>query len=85
MSKGSLVTHRQTQNGVAKGGLGSGGGGVDVSNRVNDPRTYRVEFTAQAGHMSYPVKGCSGRASMRTAMRIHFCHRHIRYTLLILD
>ena len=37
--KGSLVTHHQTQHGVAKGGLGSEGGGAEGVDGVNYPRT----------------------------------------------
>ena len=36
LAKGSLVTHRQTQNRVAKGGLGSEEGGSDGGRRAQD-------------------------------------------------
>ena len=52
MAKGSLVAHRQTQHGVAKGRLGQEGkeeaGG-------DEPRTYRMAFPAKAGPRPRPV------------------------------
>ena len=77
-----MVTHRQTQHGVAKGGLGSEG---DKADGGNDPITYRLTFPAMAGPRSYPVEGCSGRASTRTAMKVHFWNRHVRDTMVILE
>ena len=85
LTKGSLVTHRQTQHGVDKGGLGSEGGGSDGCDGGNDPRTYRVAFPARAVPRPCSVKGCSGRASTRTEMRVHFWNWHVRETVVILE
>ena len=46
LAKGSLVTHHQTQHGVEKGGLGSEEKEADGG---DEPRTYRLTFTAKAG------------------------------------
>ena len=54
LAKGSLVTHRQTQHGVVKGGLVSEGNKAD---RGNNPITYRLEFPAKAGPRPCPVEG----------------------------
>ena len=51
----------------------------------NNPSTYRMVFTAREGARPCPVEGCSGLASTRTAMRVHFCHRHVRDTVVILE
>ena len=83
LAKGSLVMHQQTQHGVAKGRLGSEGDKGDGGS--DDPRTYRVEFRMRARPRPCPVKGCSGRASTRAAMRVHFCNRHVRDTVVILE
>ena len=80
--KGSLVTHHQTQHEVAKGGLGSEGVRAD---RGNNPRTYSMAFPERAGPRPCPVKGCSGRASTQTAMRVNFWHRHVRDTVVVLE
>ena len=37
------------------------------------------------GAQECPVEGCRGRAVTRTAMRIHFLHRHVRKTGIILE
>ena len=81
LAKGSLVTHCQTQHGVAKGGLGSEG---DESDGGDKPRTYRLAFPARVGPRPCPVEGCSGRASTWTAMRVHFWHWPVRNTVVIL-
>ena len=65
LDKGSLLMNRQTQHRVVKGGLGSEG---EKADGVNDPRTCRLAFPGRAGPRPFPVEGCSGRASTRTAM-----------------
>ena len=82
LAKGSLVAHCQTQYGMAKGGSIQEGENED---RVNNPRTFRMEFPAKAVPMPYPVEGCSGRAMMGTAMWVHFWHRHFQETVVILE
>ena len=80
--KGSLVTHLQTQHGVAKGRLGPEG---DKEDGGDDTRPYRMALPANAVPRPCPVKGCSGWASTQTEMRVHFCHRHVRDTVVILE
>ena len=57
LEKGSLVTHHQTQNGVAKGGLGSAGDKEDRGS--NEPSIYRMEF---------PTRGSLGPAQSKGAV-----------------
>ena len=76
------MAHRQTQHGVAKAGLGQEG---KEEARGDKPRTYRIAFPAKAGPRPCPVKGCSGRASTWTVMRMHFWHRNVRDTAVILE
>ena len=82
LDRGSLVTHRQIQHGVAKGGLGSEG---DKADEGNNPRTYRLAFPARAGPRPCLVEGCSDWASTRTAMRVHFWNRHVMDNVVILE
>ena len=49
-----------------------------------DPRTYRMAFSARARPNTFPVKGCSDQASMLAAMGVHFWNRHIKDTVVIL-
>ena len=79
--KGSLVVHLQTHNGVAKGGLGKVGNNEGGG---SDPSTYRMVYPEKSVPRPCPVEGCSGRAETRTEVRIHFWHRHVRDTLVIL-
>ena len=82
LSRESLVAHRQRQNGVKKGGSGQEG---DEEGRGNNPRTFRMAFTAKARPKTYPVERCSGQESMRTAMQVHFWNRQVRGTVVILE
>ena len=77
------MTHCQTQNGGAKGGLRSEGDEADGGG--NEPRNYRMEFPARAGTRPCPVEGCSGRATTRTAMIVQLWHRYVRDTMVILE
>ena len=82
LGEGSLVAHRQTQQGVANWGLGQEG---DEEGGGDDPRTSRMAFPTNAVPRPCPVEGCSGRAATRTAMRVHFWHRHVWDTVVILE
>ena len=35
--------------------------------------------------MKYPVEGCPGVSATRAAMRVHFVHRHVHDTMVILE
>ena len=82
LTRGSLATHFQTYNGVAKEVTAQeregGGGGKDT-------RTYRILFLTRAGLRHCLVEGCSGQAVKRTAMRVHFWNRYVRDTNMILE
>ena len=82
MTKGSLVTHCQTQNSVSKGGFVAE---VDEAVRGYEPRTYIMKFPVKEGPRPCLVEGCSGRAPIRTAMKVHFWKRHFRDTVVILE
>ena len=82
LAKGSLVAHRQTQHGVEKWGSGKED---DKEGRGDEPRTFRMVFPEKTGPRPCPVEGFSGRAGTRTAMWLHFWHRHVRDTVVILE
>ena len=44
-----------------------------------------MSFPTRAGHRPCPVEGCSGRASTRMSMRVHFWYRHVKETMVILE
>ena len=56
--KGSLVTHRQTQHGLVKGGLGPA---ENESDGGYDTITYSMAFPVKVGLRPCPVEGCSVR------------------------
>ena len=79
LEKGSLVAHRQTQQGVANWGLGQEG---DEEGGGDDIRTSRIVFPTNAVPRPCPVEGW---AATRKSMRVHFWHRHVWDTVVILE
>ena len=75
------MTYRQTQHGASKGGLVSEGYKSDGG---NNPRTYRIVFPVSEGPRPCLAEGCSGRALMRTAMKVQLWNWHVRDTVVIL-
>ena len=49
------------------------------------PQIYRMSFPAKGGPRKCPVVGCPVRVATRTAMRVHFVHRHVLDTMVILE
>ena len=43
-----------------------------------------MAFPNVGGPQAGPFEGCRGKAETRTAIRFHFLHRHVRYTVIIL-
>ena len=46
---------------------------------------YQMSFLITEVPRNFPVEGCRGRLETRAALRVHFLHRHIRYTMFILE
>ena len=46
---------------------------------------YRLALPTKGGPSSCPVEGCPGRAGTQKAMRMHFCSRHVRDIVIILE
>ena len=78
---GSMALHLQTQHGKSTGGrrnwcnMPPGG----------EPRIYKMAFPATGGARNYLVEGCRGRAATWTEIRVHFLHRHVQDTVIILE
>ena len=51
----------------------------------DETRIYRMVFPVKEGPRTFLVEECSGRASTRTTMRVHFWHRNVRDTMVILE
>ena len=65
------------------------GGGETASmehtGQGSGPQSYWMSFPAKVGPRKSPLAGCPGRVATRTAMRVHFVHRHVLDTVLILE
>ena len=81
MAAGSLDSHRMTQHGKARERRWAW---TDAATGGEEQKTYRMKFP-KGGAKDCPVEGCPGRAGTRTAMRVHFCRRHVRDTVIILE
>ena len=79
-----LLIHFQSQHRVG------GETGVGVSPpppRVppGESQTYLVSFPKHLSQLRYQVAGCLGGSSSRTNLQIHFAHRHMWDTIVILE
>ena len=78
---GSLSSHMMTKNGRL----------VEIQRQWSTPaagigpQTYKMSFPAKGGPRNCPVAGCPGRVAMRTEMQVHFVHRHVLDTMVILE
>ena len=46
---------------------------------------YKMSFPAKDGRRQCPVEGCPGVSATRAAMWVHFVHRHVHDTVVILE
>ena len=46
---------------------------------------YKMSFPAKDGRRRFPVEGCQGVPAKRAAMMVHFVHRHVYDTVVILE
>ena len=81
LATGSLSSHMMTQHRRA----------VEIRRQWSTsaagigPETYKMYFPAKGGPQKCLVTGCPGRVAMRTAMQVHFVHRHVLDTVVILE
>ena len=80
LAVGSMSSHLMTRHRKAAGRRRSwtpqmeGGG-----------KTYRMSSPTKGGPRRCPVEGCPGALATRTAMRVHFVHRHVQDTVVMLE
>ena len=46
---------------------------------------YKMHFPSKDGRRRCPVERCPGVLAARAAMRVHFMHRHVNDTVVILE
>ena len=49
------------------------------------PQTYKMTFPEKGGPLNCPLAVCQDRVATRMAMGVHFMHRHILDTVVILE
>ena len=80
MELGLLVVHMQTQHGIKEKDICSW-----ESTAPGETHTYMMAFPTAGVLRDYPIEGCPGRAATRTAVQVHFFHRHVRDNVIILE
>ena len=80
MTLGSLAGHIQTQNGRAAEGRRS----WEATTPREEPMPYIMDFLNAGVNRNFPVEVCTGRATTRTSVQVHFFHRHVRDTVISL-
>ena len=78
---GSLAGHNMTHHGQATEARRI----WKTSATGEELQTYCMDLPTNGGPRIYPIEGCPGRASTRTAMRVHFLHWHVLDTVVILE
>ena len=81
LAVGSLSSHLMTRHGKAAGRRRQWT--TPTEGRV--PQEYRMSFPEKGGSWRCPVEGCPGKLATRTAMQVHFVHRHVLDTVVILE
>ena len=81
MAAGSVAGNKMTQYGQMAEARRS----WKTSAMGEDLRMYRMSFPSKGGQQSCLVEGFPGRATTRTAIQVHFLHRHILDTVVSLE
>ena len=81
LAVGSLSIHLMTQHGKAVGKRRQ----WTTPAAGRGPQSCRMSFPAKGGPQKWPVEGCPGRVATRTAMQVHFVHRNVLNTMVILE
>ena len=76
-----LVVHLKTQHGMVEEGRRH----WEATDPSEELRMYRISFLTAGGARNCPVEGCPGRAATSMAMRVHFFHRNVQDTVIILE
>ena len=80
LETGYLATHQKVQHMVGRGDLR----GNPHPPYPGYPRMYMVSFSQVECDMARPVEGCLGRASIWTALWVHFLQCHMWYNIVAL-
>ena len=80
LTVGSMSSHLMTRHGKAAGRRRQWTTQTEAGAQV-----YRMSFPTKGGPRRCPVEGCPGKLVTRMAMRVHFVHRHVFNTVVMLE
>ena len=81
LAVGSLLSHLMTQHGRAEGRRRQWT--TLATGRV--PKVYQISCPEKRGRQTCSVEWCPVRMSTRTAMQVHFVHRHVLNTVVMME
>ena len=80
IAAGSMPSHMMTRHGKAATRRH-----LWTHRTIGEPRLYKMSFPAKDSRRRCPVEGCPGVSATRAATRVHFVHRHVHDTVVILE
>ena len=80
LAVGSISSHLMTQHGKAAGRQS-----LWIPHTERGAKTYRMSFPKKGRLRRCPVEGCPWVLETQTAMRVHFMHRHVQDTVVMLE
>ena len=80
IADGSMSSHLMTRHGKAATRRH-----LWASQTTGGPKMYQMHFPAKDGSRRCPVETCQGVLATRAAMRVHFVHRQVHDTMVILE
>ena len=80
LAVGSMSSHIMTRHGKAEGQRRQW-----KPQKETGAQIYRMSLPTKGGPQQCPVEGCPGTLETRTAMRVHFVHRHVQDTAVMLE
>ena len=81
LAVGSLTSHMMTQHGRVAETLQQ----CRTTVAGTGPHTFRMTFLAKGGPQNCPVVGCPYRVATRIVIWVHFLHRNVLNTVVILE
>ena len=80
MALNLLAVHQQTHHRKAAGGRWHWG----TTDPGGEPQTYKMAFPTTVIPRNCPIEGFWRWTVAHTAMQVHFLHRHVKFTMIIL-
>ena len=85
LAEGYLQNHHKTQNGAGWGSYGGAHTHTHIHTHPKEAHHYLFSFSKTLYMIFCLVEGCQVWATIWNNLQVHFVHRHMSYTLVILE